>query len=88
MRDDVIDENLAIARSTTDPAERKAAAEAINRRFASECYVMPTWYTKWGIVHTPQVDGLGTTPLPDGGFFGDGAGFPGQVWLTAAYLGD
>ena len=35
----------------------------------------------------PTVQNIGRTPLPDGeGTLLDGAGFPGQVWLTSAFI--
>ncbi len=85
MKDKVIEENLRKARSATDEGERREAAEAINRRFAEQCYLIPLWWTQWGIVHTPDIANFGRNPLPDGGFALDGAGFPGQAWLTAVF---
>jgi len=84
--DPVVDENLEKARSAATPEERKAAAEEINRRFASECLIIPTSYTKWGVVSSEVVQGVGQTPQADGqGKLRDGAGFPGQVWLTSVF---
>lgn len=87
LSDPVIDDLLAKARSESDPAVRKGYAEDINRQFAKECWVIPTSYTKWGIIHNTTVQGIGTTPQPDGegGFVRDGAGFPGQIWLTSVF---
>ncbi len=85
MKDDVIEKNLIKARTSTDPAERQEAAEAINRRFAEQCYIIPTWWVRWGIVSTPDVTNIGRSPLPGGGFALDGAGFAGQIWTTAVF---
>ncbi len=54
------------ARSDPDPAKRQAAAEAVNRQMAKECYQIPYSYTLWGTMHTPAVHGLGESVLPDG----------------------
>lgn len=87
LDDPVINDLLRNARSEADPDVRRAYAENINRRFAEQCWVLPLWYTKWGIIHQPNLHGIGRSPLVDGrGFMRDGAGFPGQVWLTAAFL--
>jgi peptide/nickel transport system substrate-binding protein len=84
--DPEIDALLQQARSELDPAVRRGYAEEINRRFASECYIIPYAYTKWGIISDPVVQNVGRSPMPDNsGFLLDGAGFPGQVWLTAAF---
>ena len=86
MKDKVIDENLLAARMSDDPAFREKAAERINRRFAEQCYLLPAWYTIWGIVHTPQVEDLGRLPLPSGNL-GMGA-LAGRTSLTAAFLSE
>jgi ABC-type transport system substrate-binding protein len=87
LRDPEIDAALEASRSEADPDVRRELAESINRRFASECYIIPTSFTQWGVIHDPAVQNIGRSPLPDGsGFMRDGAGFPGQVWLTAVFL--
>lgn len=86
LSDPEIDKALETARSAATAEERKAAAETVNRRFASECWIIPTSYTQWGIVHNTSVNGIGQTPQPDGnGTLRDAAGFPGQVWLTSVF---
>jgi peptide/nickel transport system substrate-binding protein len=86
LNDPVINDLLAKARSEQDPDVRRGYAEDINRQFAKECWIIPTSFTRWGVIHKPDVQGVGRTPLPGGeGFMRDGAGFPGQVWLTGVF---
>lgn len=86
LNDPVINDLLDQARATSDPDERRALSEDINRQFASECWIIPTSYTTWGIIMNPAVQNIGRDPLPDhDGFAADGAGFPGQVWLGSAF---
>ena len=88
LNDPEINALLDQARTETDPEVRRGLAEDINRRFASECWIIPTSQTRWGVIMDPSVQNIGRTPLPDGGFMRDGAGFPGQVWLTAVFVAD
>lgn len=88
MNDPEIDRLLDEARTSADPDERRAAAEDINRRIASECLMLPGTWTQWAIVHDGSIAGLGGLRLPDGGFARDAAGAPGQVWLTSVSLTD
>ena len=84
LNDPVINDLLDQVRSETDPAARKELAQEINRQFASECWILPTYQVEWGIHMDPKVQNIGHTPLVDGdGSMLDGAGFPGQVWLTS-----
>jgi ABC-type transport system substrate-binding protein len=88
FRDDVIDENLQIIRESGDEAERIAAAEAINTRFAEQVYNIWTDWTLWAIPHQEQVHGV-LTPiaLPDGGESAtDGIGFSGAVNVTQLWV--
>jgi peptide/nickel transport system substrate-binding protein len=86
IQDPIVDSNLAIARSDPDEAKRKAAAEAINREMAKQCYQIPTNWTLWAVVSTPQLHGIGETTMPDGTKARDGAGFGGQFWVNALWL--
>ncbi len=81
--DPVVDENLAIARSAADPAERQAAAETINRTFAEHCYQIPIAWGPTGIVRLPKVKGLDTLTTPDGTLINSGEGvYPlTSVWI-------
>ncbi len=86
IRDDIVDENLAKARSELDPADRQAAAEAVNKRMAEQCYQVPFVFTVWGTPHKPSVMGLGEGVLPDGSKARDGAGFSGQFWTHNLWI--
>ena len=89
LDDPVINELLELSRSEFDEDVRRGYAEDINRRFASECFIIPTSQTQWGVFYQPAVQNIGRSPIPDDTtFLRDGAGFPGQVWLTAAFLAD
>jgi len=68
IRDDVIDQNLDILRESADPAERQAAAEAINRRFAKKVYNVWLTWGEWAIASQLDVHQVATGyNLPDGG---------------------
>jgi peptide/nickel transport system substrate-binding protein len=89
LNDPVINELLEKARSEANPNVRRGYAEDMNRRFASECFVIPTSQTQWGIFFDTSVQNLGRQPTPGGSTFArDGAGFPGQVFLSAVFLAD
>ncbi len=89
LNDPVINELLEKSRSESDPQVRLGYAEDMNRRFASECFVIPTSQTQWGIFFDSAVQNLGRQPTPSGTTFArDGAGFPGQVFLSAVFLAD
>ncbi len=89
LDDPEIDRLLEMARSESDPEVAKGYAQDINRRFGKECWILPTTYTSWGVVMQPSVQNIGRDPLPDSdGFLLDGAGFSGQVWLTAAFIAE
>jgi peptide/nickel transport system substrate-binding protein len=87
LRDPEIDRLLEESRSQADPDLRRQNAEDINRRFAEQCFTIPTSATQWGVIHDAGVQNIGRTPLAtNDGFMRDGAGFPGQVWLTAVFV--
>jgi ABC-type transport system substrate-binding protein len=89
LNDPVINDLLDEARSEPDAARRVELAEEINRQFARECWILPTSWTTWGIIMDPSVQNIGRDPLPDGeGSAADGAGFPGQVWLTSVFVSE
>jgi len=87
VNDPAVDAALATARSASDPAERQAAAEEVNRIFAENCYQIPNSWTLWGTPHKPSVKGLGQWVLPDGTPTRDGAGFSGQFWTHTLWIG-
>jgi peptide/nickel transport system substrate-binding protein len=84
IRDPIVDSNLAIARSDPDPAKRQAAAEAVNRQMAKECYQIPYSHTLWGTMHKTAIQGLGEATLPDGTVARDGTDFGG--WFSTSSL--
>ena len=86
INDPIVDENLATARSNPDEAARTTAAENINRQFAKMCYQIPTSYAIWGTPHSPKVQGLGQTVLPDGAASSDDVGASGQFWLNSIWI--
>jgi ABC-type transport system substrate-binding protein len=89
LNDPVINDLLDEARSEPDPGRRIELAQEINRQFARECWILPTSWTTWGIIMDPSVQNIGRDPLPDGeGSMADGAGFPGQVWLTSVFVAE
>ena len=73
LDDPAIDAGLDAARSATDPGAARAAAEEVNRAFASGCYYIPLSWAVWGIVRDPRVQGVGGLVLPDGIGARDGA---------------
>lgn len=81
MKDPVIDENLDKAHTSADPAVRRAAAEAVNRRMAEQCYSIPFSWVRWSIFSRTDVLGLGTATFPGGaGALLDGTPLPGTLW--------
>ena len=86
INDPIVDENLGIARTDADPAKRKAAAEAVNRQMAKECYQIPYDYTIWATPHKANVMGIYNTKLPDGAPINEGAGFSGQFWMNEMWI--
>ena len=88
IEDDVIDGHLDTIRESADPDERRAAAEAINRRFAEQVYSIWLTWPAWAIAHTPDVRQVITGyTLPDGSeVLPTGVGIGGthqlaQIWL-------
>ena len=86
IQDPIVDSSLATARSDPDPAARQAAAEAINKEMAKQCYQIPLSYALWAVLSTPKLHGIGETTMPDGTQARDGAGFGGQFWVNALWL--
>ncbi|MGZ4766171.1 MAG: ABC transporter substrate-binding protein, partial [Ilumatobacteraceae bacterium] len=86
IQDPIVDSNLATARSDPDPAARKAAAEAVNKEMAKQCYQIPLQWTLWAVMSSPKLQGIGETTMPDGTKARDGAGFGGQFWVNSLWL--
>jgi hypothetical protein len=53
---------------------------------AEECYNLPGSWTLWGVLHAPQVQGVGADTLPDGSTTEDSGGFFGvdRIWIDPA----
>jgi peptide/nickel transport system substrate-binding protein len=66
IKDPVIDKALADNRGATDPAQKKADAETVNKEFATQCYNLWGTYARWGLPHTPDVQGIEDFTLPSG----------------------
>jgi peptide/nickel transport system substrate-binding protein len=90
LADPELDALLEQVRSATDPAERIAISEDINRLFAENCWIIPLQYTRWGVVSDPKIKNIGRSPQSDGSgtFLRDGAGFPGQVWFSGIFVAE
>ena len=81
--DALLDEN----RESNDPARKAEIAQEVNRIFAEECYMIPLYWTTWGIASHAGVMGLQDATFPgstDKPAFGQG--FPGQFPLISAWL--
>jgi peptide/nickel transport system substrate-binding protein len=66
IKDPIIDQALDANRGETDPAKKKGYAEAVNQRFADQCYDLWGWWTTWAILHDPKVQVPATEAVPDG----------------------
>jgi ABC-type transport system substrate-binding protein len=83
INDPKVDSDLSIARSDPDPAKRQAAAEDINRTFATHCYQIPLLWGPTGIPHKPTVMNLQTMTTPDGATI---LGIDGEHYLTNVWV--
>jgi len=86
ISDPVIDENLDVIRTSNDDAERKTAAENVNKQFGSQVYNIWNTWTVWGIIYSPRVHNVTNFILPDGSPDITGAGIAGthqvsQIWV-------
>lgn len=66
-KDDQIQKNLDIARTNPDPNARKAAYQEIAKRFSEDVPYIWEWQTLWAFSSKPEVQGVNTPTLPDGG---------------------
>ncbi len=85
FQDPVIDESLATLRSTTDPAERKAAAEQISLVIAEQVPVTLTGGTLSVVAVRDVVKNVAGWVFPDGSEGNgtpDGTAMWGHVWLA------
>ena len=86
IKDAEIDKQFEIIRTSNDDSARKAAAEAINRRFADQVYNLWNTWTVWGIMFSSKVHNIDGFLLPDGAKAGFGSGIGGthqlmQIWV-------
>jgi peptide/nickel transport system substrate-binding protein len=66
IRDDEVDAGLEQARSGATADDRRQGAERVNRRFADQCFQIPTVWNVVGNIRIPAVQGVGTAVVPDG----------------------
>jgi len=64
--DPEINRLLDEGRVATDPAERRATYEELNRYFAEQLYNVWTVWTNWTVATAPEVRGIQGPELPDG----------------------
>ncbi len=88
VKDPVIDQALLTAHSNPDLPTATKAAETANQEFAKQCWVIPLYWTIWGIASKPSIQGMGTGTYPAGepGTLYDGQQFPGQIWWQSVWL--
>lgn len=85
IKDPQIDQALATLATAQDPAARRAAAEAINKRFAEQSYAAWTYWTVWGTATKSTIHGFVAIELP-GGQTSDNTN-QGLHFLTRAWKG-
>ena len=85
LKDPVIDQLLDDAHTNPDPAKAQADAEAVNRQFAKECWVIPVSWQVWGLVSKPTVHGLDQATFPGG--TGTLRNSFGTYWLQNVWVG-
>jgi len=84
FKDPDMDAALDTLHTSSDPAERKTAAEQVNKLFGEKVYNIWLSWALWGVIEQPYVNGLESNVLPDGGK-GVGLAFSGrhqmnQIW--------
>ena len=87
IRDEDIDAQLDIIRTSSDEEERCAAAEEINRIFGEEVYNIWTTWNIWGLPTAEDVHGQTTFTNPDtGNKVRIGNGFAGAYDVTSMWI--
>ena len=86
--DAAFDAAFDAARQSTTDEEAIAAAEAINRIFAEECYTIPFQAIPWAVINDPSVRGVGAATLPDGTVLLEGQSAAGQFWTHTLHIVD
>jgi peptide/nickel transport system substrate-binding protein len=86
--DPEMDALLEAGRGEADPAKRREIYENVSRRFGEKVWNIWLTYVEWGVAMSPDVHGLLSVELPDGGgtpFKGLASGHPTLgMWITAA----
>ena len=91
FNDPVINKALEDGRGSSDPAQRKADYETVNRQFAKMVYNAWGDWSDWSVPAAKRVHGIANLPLPDGSapFPGLTSGFdPAGVWLSQSWDDD
>lgn len=86
IKDPQIDAALDDNRGQTDPAKKKADAEAVDQAFAKQCYNIWGSNTVWSIAHNPKVQGISDFKLPSGDPAALGAGIAGSFNINGVWL--
>ena len=66
FNDPVVNQLLDQGRSETDPAQRAATYQTLNREFAKQLYALWSWQATWTVAARKGVNGVLGPPLPDG----------------------
>lgn len=66
FQDAEMDAQYNIIRQSSDPAERQAAAEEVNRLFGKNVWNFWTTWTLWGIIANPRVQSITSGTFADG----------------------
>jgi peptide/nickel transport system substrate-binding protein len=85
FNDPVINKALEDGRATSDPTQRKADYETVNRQFAKMLYNAWSDWADWSVPAGKRVHGVDNLPLPDGSteLAGLTSGFnPAGLWVS------
>lgn len=87
ISDPVLDESLKVIRESGDPAARKAAAEAANRRFGEQAFNLWNSWTIWAVATKPGLEDVGSGYTdPDGTpILQTGQGLVGSHFVAQAH---
>jgi peptide/nickel transport system substrate-binding protein len=81
-----LDDLMLKIRHSTDEAEKKAAAEDVNRLFAENVWNIWTTWVQWVFAHNPNVHNVIGQDLPDGGkALNIGANLAGTIMPATMY---
>lgn len=84
LRDDIVDQNLDLARGEADPDKRRGYAENVNREMAKECHAIALSWTIWGVPYNAALRGVTAATAPDGTPAELGGGYfsPSTMWFA------